>query len=94
MSCDRVEKRLVQAARRYFGRWTEALVAAGVRERCQFPNAWTADRVLNAIQKRHQRGLPCARWIDVADDPSLRNAAGKFFRTWKNAIRAAGVDKG
>lgn len=51
--------------------------------------SWTRERVISAIQTRHQGGLPLHRtW---QDDRLLYNAATYYFRSWHRALAAAGL---
>jgi hypothetical protein len=83
---------LVRAARRRFGSWRGALVAAGV----QLPDVkdqhrwkWPRRRILEAIQDGYVQGLPL-----IADrDRSLSKAAIRVFGSWRDALVAAGVGR-
>ena len=81
----REDNALAYAAIRYFGGWRQAVRAAG------FPasESWDEQRVIQAIQARHQRGL---RMTNVAEqDSRLASAALRCFGSWRMALVAAGV---
>jgi hypothetical protein len=83
---------LVCAARRRFGSWQGALVAAGVQlsdpeDRRRWK--WPRRRILAAIQDRYVRGLP----LFACRDRSLSGAAISVFGSWRAALVAAGVTR-
>lgn len=77
---------LYAVAKRLFGGWNKARCAAG------FPpptrEIWTADKVLQTIQARHQQGLPLRGLENHAT--LLYRAAKRFFGGWQKAVMAAG----
>ena len=82
---------LMQAARRCFGSWSKAVVAAGVD-----PNKlkgivpWTRSRIIEAILTR---ALNCEPLGSQSVKPrSLSKAGAREFGSWPAALRAAGVD--
>ncbi len=79
--------KLYHAARKWFGCWREAVLAAGVP--VKVPRKWSHERVLETIRRRHREGPPLAKvWLD---DMGLRDAAAKHFGSWRNALLAAGL---
>lgn len=77
---------LFYSAKRQFGSWTEALVAAGIKSRC--PQRWDRQKVLTAIQKRHTAGHALNRtW---REDKPLFRAAVTHWGGWRAAVKAAG----
>jgi hypothetical protein len=82
---------LVQAARRCFGTWSKAVVAAGVD-----PNKlkgilpWTKPRIIEAILLRALNGEPLGS--QTVKPGSLSKAAIREFGSWPAALRAAGLD--
>ncbi len=79
------EPELYDAARRQFGRWRDALNAAGFEHKPR--RSWTKKSVIEAIRSRHERGLPLSRvW---ADDKPLFRAAVRKFGNWRAAVAAA-----
>lgn len=82
---------LVSAARRTFGSWPRAVIAAGcdpTRFRRVLP--WTADRIVEAILIRAIRCEPLG--TDSTRPQSLVEAAQRVFGSWSAAKRAAGID--
>jgi hypothetical protein len=82
---------LVAAARRRFGSWTKAVVAAGVdpaKLRRVVP--WSRDRVLEAILMRALKNEPLgARSVQPR---SLADAGARIFGSWGAALASAGLD--
>ena len=82
---------LVAAARRRFGSWTKAVVAAGVdpvKLRRVVP--WSRERVIEAILMRALKNEPLgARSVDPR---SLADAGARIFGNWGKALAAAGLD--
>jgi hypothetical protein len=78
---------LFAAAKRRFGSWHRAMVAAGLDsiQRKQ----WTNSIVLAAIRNHHARGTLSRVW---REDASLLNAGCKRFGSWQNALAAAGLE--
>lgn len=94
LTTDQVDRRyrnLASAARRHFGSWSKAVVAAGVDPgRMQRVIRWTRERVIEAILTRALRSEPLvARLIDPR---SLVDAGQRFFGSWQAAVAAAGMD--
>ena len=97
---------LTAAARRQFGTWRNALLAAGiVTEKAQAAAEvhppvevhrpkWSRQRVLDAIRERHKEGKPLTCKSLRADNNALRRAAEQCFGSWGRAIAAAGLDAG
>jgi len=83
----RAEPPLYNAAKRHFGNWRNALLAAGIEVKPR--RRWTHQSVIDAIRDRHAQGLPLSRaW---AEDKPLFRAAVKKFGNWEKALRAAGL---
>lgn len=94
LTSDEIERRyhnLVSAARRHFGSWSKAVMAAGVDPtKLQRVVPWSRERVIEAILTRTLRSEPLvARLIEPR---SLVDAGQRFFGSWKAAVAAAGVD--
>ncbi len=94
LTSDEIERRyhnLVSAARRHFGSWSKAVVAAGVDPaKLQRVVPWSRERVIEAILTRTLRSEPLvARLIEPR---SLVDAGQRFFGSWRAAVSAAGVD--
>jgi hypothetical protein len=82
---------LVAAARRRFGSWTKAVVAAGVdpaKLRRVVP--WSRERVIEAILMRALKNEPLgARSVQPR---SLADAGARMFGSWGAALASAGLD--
>jgi hypothetical protein len=79
---------LYASAKRWFGRWSDAVRAAGLDP--NIPRHWSPDDVLDAIRSRHQAGLPMTGVYHAS--PSLFAAAKRRFGSWHRAMVAAGLD--
>lgn len=94
LTSDEIERRyhnLVSAARRHFGSWSKAVLAAGVDPtKLQRVVPWSRERVIEAILTRTLRNEPLvARLIEPR---SLVDAGHRFFGSWRAAVSAAGMD--
>jgi hypothetical protein len=84
---DRIDPPLYRAAKRYFGGWHNALRAAGLKPKLE--QRWSKHLVLQAIRLRGESGLPLSQvW---REDTSLFGAAVRYFGSWEQAMRAAGM---
>lgn len=83
---------LASAARRYFGSWLQAKIAAGVcpaTDLPKLPTKWSKKRVIREIQARQRQSLSlCSK--DVANR-RLYGAAYRHFGSWRKALRSAGI---
>jgi hypothetical protein len=94
LTTDQMERRyhnLVSAARRHFGSWPKAILAAGVDPvTLQRVVPWNQERVIEAILTRALRGESLvARLIKPR---SLTGAGHRLFGSWRAAVAAAGLD--
>jgi hypothetical protein len=94
LSTKQMERRyhnLVSSARRHFGSWTRAVLAAGVEPtKLQRVVTWNSERVIEAILTRALRSESLvARLIEPR---SLVEAGQRFFGGWPAAVAAAGLD--
>ena len=78
---------LAGPARYYFGSWNAAVLAAGLKPTRRPP--WTRQCVINAIRERQQQGLPLTNVCK--HHPTLSTAALRFFYSWDDAMKAAGL---
>lgn len=71
----------------YFGSWGKAMNAAGLEA---YPwTRWTAQRVIEEIQRWHEQGRPLTRvWKEYA---TLTSAAIRYFGSWRRAVAAAEI---
>lgn len=83
---------LTNAAAQLFGSWDGALRAAGFAPEkirlCR--SAWTAESIIEEIRLRHGRGQAVNSY--GLNCTSLRNAAYRFFGSWRKALLLAGLD--
>lgn len=88
---DRQYHRLVTAARRHFGTWTKAMLAAGVDPtKLQKVINWNPERVVETILMRALRNESLV--ARLVEPHSLVEAGNRFFGGWQAAITAAGLD--
>ncbi len=82
---------LLSAARRRFGSWSKAAVAAGVDpSRFHRVVPWNRERVIEAILTRELRNEPLV--ARLVEPRSLVEAAHRFLGSWSGALTAAGLD--
>lgn len=87
----RRHSQLMQAARRCFGTWAKAVVAAGVDpNRLKGIVPWTKPRIVEAILLRALNGEPLGS--QSVKPGSLSKAAAREFGSWPAALRAAGLN--
>jgi hypothetical protein len=82
---------MMSAARRLFGSWSKAVLAAGVDPvKLQRVVPWTGQRVIEAILTRALRNESLA--ARSTQPRSLVEAGQRFFGSWAAAVEAAGLD--
>lgn len=82
---------LVAAARRVFGSWSKAVVAAGVDPaKLRRVNPWTRDRIIEEILTRAINNK--ALGASTVTPRSISEAGRRIFGSWKAALAAAGID--
>jgi len=81
---------LLAAARRCFGSWPKAVVAAGVDpQKLKRVGPWTKDRIVEAILKRALHSQPLNS--HAVRPKSLVEAGARAFGSWGAALEAAGI---
>lgn len=94
LTTDQVERRyrrMVSAARRHFGSWSKAVMAAGVDPtKLQRVVPWNRERVIEAILTRALRSEPLVGRL--VEPRSLVDASYRLFGGWREAVAAAGLD--
>ncbi len=94
MLSDEVRRRhgpLVAAARRRFGSWSKAVIAAGVDPaRLQRSLSWSRERIIESILTRALNNEPLAS--RSVRPRSLADAGVRHFGSWHKALIAAGLD--
>jgi hypothetical protein len=86
------DRALVRAVWRFYGRWKDALVAAGVvpvDEEYLRTRAWWRQHAIHLIRHRLLEGRSLRE--DSRDCRLLVEGALRYFDTWDEALRAAGV---
>lgn len=78
---------LYSAAKKHFGTWRQAVLAAGLQPTRK---KWTPSLVIRSIQARHKGGMALSS-IVFKEDASLAGAATRLFGSWRTALDAAGV---
>lgn len=79
---------LYSAAKKYFGGWRAAVIAAGLEPTRK---QWSRDRVVAEIRQRQARAGAMSSTAIFRDDPPLAGAATRLFGTWRDAVAAAGL---
>jgi len=80
-----------EAARRFFGSWPKAILAAGVDPaKILRIVPWTEERLIEAILTRVLHGKPLGR--QSVSPSSLVEVAVRVFGSWDSALAAAGLD--
>lgn len=89
----RANRKLDDAARRYFGSVRAALEVAGLPcgRRPPLNHGWSQETVIDAIRERHRNRQ--SLWRTHLDDRGLYEAGKKHFGTWTAARAAAGFPK-
>lgn len=82
---------LVSAARRHYGSWPKAILAAGVDPvTLHRVVPWNQERVIEAILTRALRGESLV--ARLVEPRSLTEAGSRFFGSWREAVTTAGLD--
>jgi hypothetical protein len=82
---------LIAAARRIFGSWSKAVIAAGVDPlKLRRVAPWSRERIIEAILKRALNSEPLGR--QTTRPRSLADAGARVFGDWGSALLAAGID--
>ena len=87
-------KRFCYAALHHFGRWTEALKAAGLRLDSVRDNQrkWPVARVIQEIRRRHVERKLLNTDHMLREDLALHAAGRRHFGTWRKAVEKAGIN--
>lgn len=85
---------LYAAAHKYAGGWRSALEALGYdyRQFCRERPKWSAQRVIRCILEREVSGLTMRAGDVLRDDRNLLGAAERYFGSWRQSLRASGID--
>ena len=92
------DRRLYEAAREHFGTWRRALCAAGINtQHANLPphvRRLSKPQIIEAIQHRHHAGLSLSWAVICLENRALAHAAKNRFRSWRQALAAAGLGPG
>jgi hypothetical protein len=85
---------LYAAAHKYAGGWRSALKALGYdyRQFCRERPKWSAQLVIRCILEREAAGLTMRAGDVLREDRNLLGAAERYFGSWRQALRASGID--
>lgn len=88
---------LYQASCKYFGSWRKSIEASGiayddVRITTRSARVWSSKKIIASIRKRKHLKLPLNSNSVQISQPSLYQAALRYFGGWSQAITAAGFD--
>lgn len=84
---------LYGAAKRYFGSWGKAVIAAGFNYEAIYKSSrrgWSKTIVVHQIQVRKSEGKSIRASKVIEEDGGLYNAGIKYFGSWAKARLAAG----
>ena len=79
---------LVSAAKKHFGSWRAAVLAAGLKTTRR---QWSPAIVIRELQARHTRGQGLSSSVVFRQDGPLGAAALRYFGSWPAALAAAGL---
>ncbi len=78
---------------RLYGRWDDAIQAAGVDpRRIRRHRRWSQKAVIDRILQLDTLGLPLNAGAVQRNEATLASAASRWFRSWADALQAAGID--
>lgn len=84
---------LAYAGRKYVGSWEEAVKAAGFDyEKIRRKSFWSQKRIVERIRELHAAGEPLHVSAAEKKHGGLVGAAAVYFGSWREAIRASGLD--
>ena len=77
-----------------FGDWDRALLAAGFDpKRMRLRTFWDQDRIIREIRGMRDQNLPLYPHYIMKNHRNLFSGALRHFRSWNNALLAAGINK-
>jgi hypothetical protein len=83
------------AAERIFGSWREAIEACGLDYgKIRKYRIWTKETVVNEIKSRYESGQALNSKHAYKSNRPLYMAAVSRYKSWGNAVKAAGIDYG
>lgn len=75
-----------------FGSWKNVMKAAGLKYDKPVPQKWSKEKVVNEIKKLKKKGKKINHNFIFTHHRSLYSAAYRYFRSWRNILKAAGLD--
>lgn len=89
---DIVPRTAVSAAQKLFGSWAAAREVAGLAGPPARRPHWSRVTIVEAILLRRQADKPLDYTTAVREFSGLHDAARRYFGSWREALRAAGID--
>lgn len=88
------DRKLLGAAKRYFGSWPEAIRAVGINpNKVLGVKKWEKEKVLKGIQLLKKMGVKINTTTEIRKIyRPLHSAAIRFFGSWRKAVTTAGID--
>lgn len=89
--------KLLSASERRYRSWYRALEAAGIaseKHRPERPKRWTSERIANQIRQISRSESDLNRSLMLRKYPKLLSACERLYRSWYDALEAAGVGSG
>lgn len=80
------------AVKRLFGSFAAGLRIAGVLKRPEKFPRWSKAVIVAAIRQRHADGQPVYCTGVIKSQPTLYDAARRYYGSWNHALRVAGFD--
>jgi hypothetical protein len=84
------KRKLVRAARQYFGSWGAACQDA-IPGHAPLARRWTMDQLLDRIRARHREGHSIRSTDVLREEPTLTAAAWRLGVPWRKACARAGI---
>jgi hypothetical protein len=77
-----------------FGNWDKALQAAGFDpDKMRLQGSWDRQKIIKKLQNMRDRNLPLYARYMLKNHTALFSSSRREFRSWNNALRAAGITK-
>ena len=92
---ENADRTLYKSGVKFYGNWLAALNSAGIKgDFVRHPRGKYPDKeaVIKAIQQHYEKSLPLLLRQIKKDDGALMNKAELYFKSWRNAVKKAGVD--
>lgn len=84
-----------KTASKKFDGWNNAVKAAGFEpQKVEKKHKWTEEKIIQSIHEYHKAGKPLNASYMIEKNQQLYLAARKNFKSWNNALIAAGCNPG